>query len=152
MFYCGLSLTLAFICKALYIAFFNSLVLTALIPWRAMFYTISNFSYSTIFSALVLAPIFETVIFIVLLSAVISRLTGNKLIFIIASAGMFAAYHYPSGGWFRVFITTFAGIVFASAYTFFRQRLSKDNAAFAVMFIHLLNNLMLIGIHWLALR
>ena len=145
------SLFAAFAVKSIYIGLSNAMFLSTPIPWLALFYTIPNFSVAGLFSALLLAPLFETAIFVVLVYQIITKVSARPAVFITLSSCLFALFHYPSGGWFRVLMAAVAGVVFAYAYVFFRQRLHKDHAAFAVIGVHLLNNLLLIAIHWLVL-
>lgn len=133
--------------KLTFITILNTFFLEKHIPLTEIYRNLPDLDYARYFSSLFLAPIIETMIFIVLVHLAMNKFFKSDISFIATSALFFGAYHYPSGGWFSVVITTIAGAILAYAYKYFLKKLFKDHAAFAVMFIHMLYNLALILIY-----
>ncbi|WP_077339709.1 CPBP family intramembrane glutamic endopeptidase [Pseudocolwellia agarivorans] len=139
-YFTALSLITAIVYKFIYIIIANLFILKDPIPLNMMFESGYQISLSRYISSILVAPIFETAIFIILIHVVTNKLNDSRLFFILCSSLLFGIYHFPTGGWFLTISTFLGGIIFAWSYHYFRNKLIKDHAAYAVILIHMLFN------------
>lgn len=90
---------------------------------------------------LLIAPVFETAIFISLVHKITAKSIKNDLTFIIMSATIFGAWHFKSIN--HQVSAFFSGIIYAYCYIYFLKKhpSSPNKAAFIVISVHALHNL-----------
>lgn len=109
-------------------------------PWHLMWnsgYELTPWKYLT---ALILAPAFETIFFIVLVHRISVRFNVNAIAFVLVSATTFGVFHVEP--LFRVISTGLTGVMFAICYLRVHSITKSENkAAYTVMIVHSLHNL-----------
>jgi hypothetical protein len=134
-----LTISIALAYKAAYISLYNFLNVSKL-SYSLLIDSGYSFSFEKFLTAIVLAPVFETAIFIVLFKFLISFISKRQNFFILVSAFLFGAYHYTSS--FLQIGTFLIGIVFAYSYCFYLdcRMLGKDKASLYTIMIHSMHN------------
>lgn len=140
-----LSVFISIAYKLTYVTIANT-IYDASIPYSSLFISQYKLTLGKYFSSLLLAPVFETAIFVVLIHKMIRKFTDSIVIYTLVSASLFSLYHAPSGGYFIIISTLIVGVVWARSYLHFYNKLSSNNAAFAVITLHSLYNLVFLHI------
>jgi membrane protease YdiL (CAAX protease family) len=93
-------------------------------------------------SPLVLAPVFETLVFCVLISFLCKKIKITGKYFIFISAILFGVYHLlqVGSGWYRFSFTFFAGIIFAYCYYKQEKKYGENIAFIFTLCVHSFSN------------
>lgn len=101
-----------------------------------------NKTINILLSPLIFAPLFETLIFCVLINYLCQKVKLRGHYFIIISAVLFALFHLlqENSAWYRFSFTFIAGIILAYCYEKKIDKYGKDHAFIFTAFIHSFSN------------
>jgi hypothetical protein len=102
-------------------------------------YTWGNSKY---LSALIYAPVFETLFFVFFIHILVKNVTSSRTFFVFFSATFFGLSHFIAGGWYLVFSAMIGGSLFAYYYVINVNKDSVLRAYIHVVLFHSLCNLL----------